>query len=374
MDLDDLPSGPNDKQPQPPQKSSKALKDLASCWKIGTAPAIAAWADDQKHAKSCKREACFRCRYVSQGPSLAKVTAMLPNGFDSVPAHKLAAAKGCWLASAKIDGEWGLGCIACCASGGQGAFASFQWKGAGASQQLQSSRLEKHAESKDHKRAVADYFGYDDAAAVCAPPVDEFLQNFERLQQGRAGDNTTKTVAMTWCLNEALLDIDREFVKRAKSMAICRDDRAQRLLMRFTSATADLEPRSGVLGIGTAHRDGPDADGIVAATKQVFEQFCTPRRWPPPHGIVKPIDPEIQKATSQRLMQHLQDIVELMVVDEEAAELKAADIGRGRRASARDMAPITPNLKFVARDKAHGFRRNIEEYRIHVIIFNLSLV
>ena len=35
-----------------------------------------------------------------------------------------------------------------------------------------------------------------------------------------------------------------------------------------------------------------------------------------------------------QLLKHLQHIVEVIAVDEEAAELKAADIGRGRRASA----------------------------------------
>ena len=38
---------------------------------------------------------------------------------------------------------------------------------------------------------------------------------------------------------------------------------------------------------------------------------------------------------------------------------RAANIGRGRRASAMELEPITPNLKFVARDKAHGYRRNL---------------
>ena len=64
----------------------------------------------------------------------------------------------------------------------------------------------------------------------------------------------------------------------------------------------------------------------------------------------------------QKLLLHLQDIVEVIVVDEADNEAKAADIGRGRRASAMELEPITPNLKFVARDKAHAYRRNLHKF------------
>ena len=186
------------------------------------------------------------------------------------------------------------------------------------------------------------------------------LEQLQPLQQGKAGNPHSKAKAITWCLREALLDIDRDFVKQAKTLSICRDDRAQRLLMRFTGSTSNLDVRSGVLGIGTAHREKPDADGIVAATKEVLEGFCTPRRGAPFHGD----GPKHINAISidVELLTHVQQIIEVIAVDEEAAEVKAADIGRGRRASALELAPITPNLKFVTRDKAHGFRRHIHEY------------
>ena len=109
------------------------------------------------------------------------------------------------------------------------------------------------------------------------------------------------------------------------------------------------------MGIGTAHREQPDADGIAAATKEVFDNFCTLRRGAPSHGG----GPYNVKAASvdSKLLEHLCAIIEVVAVDEESAELKAADIGRGRRASALELRPITPNLKFTTRDKAHGFRR-----------------
>ena len=181
------------------------------------------------------------------------------------------------------------------------------------------------------------------------------LEQLQTLQEGKAGKPHRKARAMTWCLSEALLDIDRAFVRKAVTLVICRDDRAQRLLMRFTGATTDLEVRSGVLGIGTARRERPDADGIVAATKEVLDNFCTPRRGAPSHGS-GPHNVE-SASVDAKLLNHTRAIIEVIAVDEESAELKAADIGRGRRASALELQPITPNLKFATRDKAHGFRR-----------------
>jgi hypothetical protein len=182
------------------RECSKDLQSLADTWKIGTAPAQASWADDQRHCKKCKLDGCIRCRYVSQNRALSKITLIFPQGPpDTVPPDKLATARGCWLASAKIAGEWGLGCIICCAMGEKGAFASFSWRGTGATQKLSSQKLEKHAGSQDHKRAAAAYFGHDLATSIAAPSVDEFVSNFERSQQGRAGEHSSKSSAITWC-------------------------------------------------------------------------------------------------------------------------------------------------------------------------------
>lgn len=281
---------------------------------------------------------------------------------ESVSPDKLAIAKGCWLASAIIDGEWGLGCIACCANNGTGPFAAFHWRGNGKKNTLKQKAIIKHRESMEHKRAVAAYFGQE-GPSLPSPSEEEFVKILDTLLLGRAqGDTNTKSRAMIWCLHEALLDIDRKFLESAKTMVLCRDDRNLRLLMRFVASNADLEVRSGVLGVGVAHRARPDADGIVSATKEVLDKFCTPRRNAPVHGrgpkeIDDPTKKDLTSQRAQKLLVHLQTIIEVIAVDEEAAELKAADIGRGRRASATELAPITPNLKFVTRDKAHGFRR-----------------
>ena len=247
----------------------------------------------------------------------------------------------------------GLCCIACCASKLPGVFGAFAWQGSGQDGVLNAAKLIKHHQSQDHKRAAATFFGFADDG-LASPSMEEMGEQLRLLRLGTpVATHGSKPLAMTWCLREALLDIDRDFVRKAATIAICRDARNQRLLIRFTGANGCLETRKGVLGIGSEL--GADADCIVAATANVFKNFCTPRRGAPIHGA-GPFKVDDVHVDAQ-LLKHLQHIVEVIAVDEEAAELKAADIGRGRRASALELAPITPNLKFVTRDKAHGFRR-----------------
>ena len=367
--------------------ASAELQKLQAAWTIDSQPAVAAMANDRNHSKYCKKSQCIRCNYVEHKNRLAKLTPLLahfsPHFVDMISPGKMHASKGCWLSSAMVDGKWGahkrliikfdivtvkpnnlnyittmlifapsgLGCIACCAGGGQGAFATFTWRGSGTTEFISSQRIQKHQQSQEHHRAVEKYFGIP-GGGLASPSAEHMLDRFRLLQQGKVGNSSSKDSAMTWCLAEALLDKDRAFVRGAKSLALCRDDRHQRLLIRFTGANAQLETRSGVLGIGIDK--GASADDIAMATKTVFEEFCTPRRNAPSHGQ-GPVG--LKPDVDARLLSHLQDVCEVIVVDEEAAELKAADIGRGRRASATEMAPITPNLKFVARDKAHGYRR-----------------
>ena len=248
----------------------------------------------------------------------------------------------------------GLGCIVCCAAGSTGTFGTFKWKGCGTSRCLRTQKLEKHHNSAEHQRNAAKFLGLGDEASLASPPSNEMQQILRQLLEGSLfGSASSKARAMAWCLHEALMDMDRAFVREATTIALCRDDRHQRLLIRFTGSNAKLETRSGVLGVGIDK--GACADSIVDATRSVFETFCTPRRDAPDHGAGHHEHADIDT----NLLTHLKDKVEVIIVDEEAAELKAADIGRGRRMSALELEPITPNLKFVARDKAHGYRRTV---------------
>ena len=108
--------------------TSQELKELESAWQLSTSHAEVALAKDKKHYQMCKKKSCTRCSYVTRGSELAKVTRMFePDVLRcvSVPTEKLKVANGCWLASATVDGNWGLGCIVCCANGLPGPFATF---------------------------------------------------------------------------------------------------------------------------------------------------------------------------------------------------------------------------------------------------------
>ena len=146
-------------------KQTADLTKLESAWRIGTGLAHVAFANDKKHRWKCRQNQCTRCNFVDRGPELANITPMLPPDMRKlahISADKVLAANGCWLASAIVDGQWGLGCIACCARSLPGAFGSFSWRGAGEKGQLKAFRLEKHHKSNEHRSAVAAYFGIMD--------------------------------------------------------------------------------------------------------------------------------------------------------------------------------------------------------------------
>ncbi len=78
-----------------------------------------------------------------------------------------------------------------------------------------------------------------------------------------------------WALSEAMKDADREFFgKPGLVVAIHRDERKQKLQIRFTASCDTLEVRRGTLGFTT---NPGKAAGINAATKEIFEAFFTPR-------------------------------------------------------------------------------------------------
>ena len=128
----------------------------------------------------------------------------------------------------------GLGCVACCASKLPGVFGEFAWQGSGQDGRLCAMKVIKHHHSKDHKRAAATFFGFADDG-LTGPSMEEMREQLRLLQLGTPSATSSKPRAMTWCLREAILDIDRDFVRKAVTIAICRDARNQRLLIRFRS-------------------------------------------------------------------------------------------------------------------------------------------
>ena len=74
---------------------------------------------------------------------------------------------------------------------------------------------------------------------------------------------------------EGIKILDRRFVSSPGAvLGLTRDERRQRLLLQFRGCNDDLRVRNGILG--QAKHFGTGSSNIVAATKKVFEQFCTP--------------------------------------------------------------------------------------------------
>ncbi len=88
--------------------------------------------------------------------------------------------------------------------------------------------------------------------------------------------------------------------RKATTTCLMRDERLQRLLVRFSCCSADLTLTSGVLGLAKDFGTGHAA--ITAATEAMFVRLCTG-------------DSELAKSMMQR--------VELLCVDASSDELFA---------------------------------------------------
>ena len=219
--------------------------------------------------------------------------------------------------------------------------------------------LHRRQESRWHKDAVFNLLGLVPGTqpgrhCVGSPPPEEFHAELEHLLLGRAtpgpGMSSSKTRAMKWCLEEALLESQREALSQASSITLCRDERAQRLLVRYSCCSKNLEMDRGMLGL--AKDFGTGAEQTTEATGAIIRRFCTVK-----HGC--PTN-DAQPCLDEGLLAHIKSKIEVLVVDAAADELLSGDIGRGRRSAATEMteANLTPNVLRVARDLAHASRRH----------------
>ena len=255
----------------------------------------------------------------------------------------------------------GFSCVACkgCASGawtdgsavrGEEAVGRVLWY------------IRRHAHSKTHCQAVKKYLGVDTYdEELGAPSMREFSTLFSSLSEGGSLRNcnhfkqsSDKTTLMAWCLSEALAEADRAFFRKAATMSLARDARRQRLVIRWGAATSALTAGSGLLGV--ARDFGDRSIDIVHATEKILREACTQFLAPPRYYEGPP--PQFH----EDLYQHLQGILEVLVTDAASNELVAGEMGRGRRERPdkqddEDIPVLMPNIRMLARDAAHSFRR-----------------
>ena len=92
-------------------------------------------------------------------------------------------------------------------------------------------------------------------------------------------------------------------------------------------------------------------------TRQVLTSFCT-RYGNPPRMYVGP-----EPAFDKELFEHPRSKIEITLTDAAANELAASNVTRGQRSLAVEgpnADVLLPNLKLVARDHAHAFRRVLQ--------------
>jgi len=254
----------------------------------------------------------------------------------------------------------GLGCIACSAvapasswSKQNSALATYSWV---PDADTRLHRLRRHAQAIVHKEAVLHLLATQPTTApgrhcVGSPDATLFSEVLGNLLNGRAPDGppSAKTRAVIWCLEEALLESQRAALRNCGAVTLARDERAQRLLVRYAACGTSLQLERGMLGLAKGF--GTGAEAITEATEGLLRRVCTQK-----HGCP---NRNIQPVLDEDLPQHIKNRIEVLVVDAAADELLSGDIGRGRRTAAAELtdAQLTPNLLLVARDRAHASRR-----------------
>ena len=146
----------------------------------------------------------------------------------------------------------------------------------------------RHGKSKLHLANVRDFLHLG-SGPVGAPSADEFKATWQALRSGNSGrqglpgiGDRHKVYKLIWALGEAAMDVDREFLNSGNPViTLHRDERKQKIMIRFTAVNQTLEVRRGCLGI--AFNEG-GASGINAATEQLINDF-SPRLKPPPPPV-----------------------------------------------------------------------------------------
>lgn len=364
--------------------------------------------DDNKHFQTCVKPGCARCRWVRRRKSYREATAMNAAITDADakaslnPAGRILS-QASWCVSAIVDGKWGLGCAACSKlPEARTACSKLRlWAMHKACRtKIDGYKLVRHARTLLHVDAVGHLLGTrrgPTGASVCgAPPTAEFEELLAHMEKGESGRQTahrrcktatsTKTTRMRWAVVEAMREKDRLFLKQAVTIVLARDERANRLLVRFSACDAKLNVRRGFMG--QTRGAGGRGLQVLQATRKVLKDFCTVNLGVP-DGIGNIV-------LDETLYNHIRSKIEVVVSDSAANEILAADIGRGRRlpqlAGGGDLlidrnpqrcgdppsggdsgnpsrngdplsdvrsslACLTPNLMLIGRDLAHGFRR-----------------
>jgi len=364
-------------EPNPPKKQRPNVPDCINVVKDNL---------NDEHCKKCKRgRGCSRCSWVRKKKIIERGTRMnhaITNAeLQGLTTTGRVLANTSWCEDAIVDGVWGLGCAACSElppdrTAGSKLRLWAQYRAC--RKQVAGWMLARHARSRLHREAVAHLLGVNrgptGGTVSGAPTLAEFKELLLRMEEGETERGTarrqchtkcvsTKAKRMRWAVIEAMREKDREFLRKATSIVLARDERKSRLLVRFSSCDGRLNVRRGFMG--QTRGAGGKALQLLHATKKVLKDFCTKRLGVPGNK---------QATLDEALYKHVRSKIEVIVSDSASNEILAANVGRGRRLETMDagnppldgdpagrrrqpLGSLTPNLIIIGRDLAHGFRR-----------------
>lgn len=233
------------------------------------------------HWKRHRNVNCYKCLLAKHWRSWTRRLPMLPPGvaLSDVPIEVQAQVKPTWVAvAADDDGLEAVHCLVC--------RVSLRPPPSGLAQ-----KLLKHHQSRRHQGCVKDMFqtelGPHGRSLAGAPPSHAFRLAWDAAPQTcvLVGENgARKTRHMQYCIYEALVQRDREFLSKAEAITFIRDESKGRLLVRFIAASSTLERHAGLLGV--ARLSGSDAFDILEATRGIIRTFCAPSVAPDTTAVV----------------------------------------------------------------------------------------
>ena len=215
-----------------------------------------------------------------------------------------------------------IGCSACALANVGGPWANFDISPLS----LRMHHLKRHETSGVH-RAVCDKAGSVSAANL-APPLEIFKDALDRMRKGgssrEGGVASDKKHQVRWCLSEAAMEVGRGILRDASCIALTRDERKGRLLVRWRACGPDLScaSTSGVLGFAPAEGF---ADSLAEAVKKMVQSYCTPRQGLP-RGFEDPLgQARLQKDVEENICAR----TGILVTDAAAPELLASGLLQG---------------------------------------------
>ena len=285
----------------------------------------------QQHLKSCKLKNCGLCHWAAKKD------------------YWRAELKSPWLHVTLKNKAARLGCSICALQGTGGPWANFEQKPL----TLKLHHFKRHEDSKTHQLA-AEKQSSDDGSRF-APDLDSFKDSLKRMRAGGSqrdgGCCSDRKQQIRWCLAEACLDVGRETLRSALSIAITRDERKGRLLLRWRACTPKLSAASGVLGFLPVEGF---ADNLAHSLKTAVQHFSRPRSHLP-RGFVDACPPPLDSQVER----NIRASTYVLVTDAAAAELLASGQLSGRRpyVDTGICESYLTSVKNIGRDAPHATTR-----------------